>query len=177
MSSLLASGQVRMVAGFVPTHADLYRLLLATTVWDDRIRARKSASFGTPYNYSGIDYPTIAFPVHLLPTADQLEQKLGYRSNNCLANFYPDGVSTMGFHSDSTTQLEPGTGIAIISLGAERTLTFRHQEDRTRLESFRLPSGSLLFMSAVMQNEWKHAILPEEGAGPRISLTFRRLLL
>ncbi|QEL17095.1 2OG-Fe(II) oxygenase [Limnoglobus roseus] len=177
MSMLLASNHVRFVAGFVPTHADLYRQLLTTTEWDDRIRARKTASFGMPYNYSGIAYPTIAFPAHLLPTVDQLEQHLGYRSNNCLANFYPDGTSTMGFHSDSTTELEPGTGIAIVSLGAERTLTFRHQADRTQLEPFRLSSGSLLFMSAMMQNEWKHAILPEEGAGPRISLTFRRLRL
>ena len=38
-----------------------------------------------------------------------------------------------------------------------------------------LASGSLLYMTAEVQHEWKHSILPQPGAGGRISLTFRRL--
>lgn len=36
-----------------------------------------------------------------------------------------DGTSSMGYHSDQTDNLEKNTGIAIISLGAERILRFR----------------------------------------------------
>ena len=84
----------------------------------------------------------------------------------------------MGFHSDATDELEPGTGIAIVSLGAERDITFRPigERDRTRDEGYRLPSGSLLWRSAVMQSAWRHAILTDPAAtGGRVSLTFRRM--
>lgn len=175
MNSLLAGGHVLFDPVFLPDADSVYRDLLVSTVWDERMRARKTASFGMPYNYSGIEYPTTAYSHKLLPVLNQLDRRLGYYSNNCLANFYPDGSSSMGFHADSTAELEPQTGIAIVSLGAERTLTFRNLRDRSQVEEFRLPSGSLLFMSAAMQSEWKHAILPQPGVGPRVSLTFRRL--
>jgi alkylated DNA repair dioxygenase AlkB len=80
----------------------------------------------------------------------------------------------MGFHTDATDDLVPGTGIAVVSLGAERTITFRNQRDRQLLEHYPLKSGSLLYMSPEMQLEWKHGILAAENAGGgRISLTFR----
>ncbi|MFT5096791.1 MAG: alkylated DNA repair dioxygenase AlkB, partial [Psychrobacter okhotskensis] len=41
----------------------------------------------------------------------------GYLPNNCLVNYYLDGSSKMGFHSDDTSQLADGTGVAILSLG------------------------------------------------------------
>jgi alkylated DNA repair dioxygenase AlkB len=94
---------------------------------------------------------------------------------HALANYYPDGTSTMGFHADSTEELEPGTGVAVVSLGAERAITFRSIADRSVTVEYPLASGSLLYMSAEVQSAWKHAILPQPGAGGRISLTFRRL--
>jgi alkylated DNA repair dioxygenase AlkB len=173
--SLLASNALWVEEGFVPDSLALFEHLLKSIAWDDRMRARKAASFGLPYNYSGITYNPTPFPDPLLPLLDGLEQRLGYRPNNCLAHYYADGSSTMGFHSDSIAELVPGTGIAIVSLGAERALTFRHQADRKRVESYPLPSGSLLYMSPEMQRDWKHAILAEENVGERISLTFRRM--
>jgi alkylated DNA repair dioxygenase AlkB len=140
---------------------------------EKRMLARQAASFGLPYNSSGITYPAVPFPDFLVPLVDRLEQRLGYRPNNCLAHRYADGRSTMGFHFDSTAELVPGTGLAIVSLGASRTLTFRHQADKSLLETYRLVSGSLLYMSPRMQQDWKHGIQAEEGADKRISLTFR----
>jgi alkylated DNA repair dioxygenase AlkB len=82
----------------------------------------------------------------------------------------------MGFHSDSIAELEPGTGIAVVSLGAERTITFQRIDDKMVCESYRLPTGSLLWMCPEMQAEWRHAILADKDAtGGRISLTFRRM--
>jgi alkylated DNA repair dioxygenase AlkB len=102
--------------------------------------------------------------------------EVGFEPNNCLANYYPDGTSTMGFHSDSTAELERDTGIAVLSLGAERTITFRRTDDKAVSESYALPSGSLLWMSPEMQAEWRHAILADSAATTgRISLTFRRI--
>lgn len=138
------------------------------------MRARRTASFGVPYNYSGITYPVAAVPEPVATIIDRLTDRLGWRSNNCLANYYPDGSSTMGFHADSTDELEPGTGVAVVSLGAERAITFRLADKSVTVE-YPLRGGSLLYMPAEVQQGWKHAILPRPGAGGRISLTFRRL--
>lgn len=161
--------------GFAPEAGTLFDHLVQTTAWDERMKARKTASLGVPYNYSGIVYSPAPFPDVLLPLLDRLERRLGYRPNNCLANYYPTGRSTMGFHTDSTQELTPGTGISIISLGAERSITFRSQSDKLVTADFVLRSGSLLHMTALVQQNWKHAVLAQPGAGGRISLTFRHV--
>jgi len=174
--SLLETGAVRLVPDLVPAHAPLYEALAGGVEWDERIRARKSMSFGLPYNYSGIVWPAVPFPAELAELLETVARAAGFVPNNCLANFYPDGTSTMGFHSDSTAELEPGTGIAVLSLGAERALTFRRAEDKRLTESYTLAPGSLLVMCPEMQVAWRHAVLADPTcARGRISLTFRRI--
>jgi alkylated DNA repair dioxygenase AlkB len=115
-------------------------------------------------------------PDWLLAACAKLEGRLGYSINNCLANYYPDGASTMGFHADDTRDLADGTGIAVVSLGAERQISFRLGNNRSSVEHHALPPNSLLFMSADMQRDWKHAILADPCVKEaRISLTFRQL--
>lgn len=174
--TLLETGSVRLFADLLPAHAALYETLFAGVKWDERIRARKSMSFGLPYNYSGIEWPAVPFPSELAKLLAPVARAAGFVPNNCLANFYPDGTSTMGFHSDSTAELEPGTGIAVLSLGAERALTFRRAEDKRLTESYPLAPGSLLVMCPEMQVAWRHAVLADPAcARGRISLTFRRI--
>jgi alkylated DNA repair dioxygenase AlkB len=175
-TSLLDRGSVRLVPDFLPDGLVLYEHLASSVVWDTRIRARKSMSFGQPYNYSGIEWPATPFPDAIVSLLNRVAVEAGFEPNNCLANYYPTGESTMGFHSDSTAELEPGTGIAVVSLGAERIITFRRIDDKTVSESYRLPSGSLLWMCPEMQTEWRHAILADAATTDgRISLTFRRM--
>ena len=38
----------------VHNHAELYKYLRDNVIWDESMRARKTASFGYPYNYSQI---------------------------------------------------------------------------------------------------------------------------
>ena len=172
---LLASGSIRLLTDFLPDSHALYEHLAASVTWDSRIRARKAASFGLPYDYSGIEWPAAPFPAAIQPLLARIAAEVGFEPNNCLANFYPDGNSTMGFHSDSTAELESGTGIAVVSLGAERTITFR-RIDKAVSESHQLPAGSLLWMCPEMQADWTHAIPANPSAtGGRISLTFRRM--
>ena len=160
---------------FLPNHRELFTELAEGIAWDERMRARKTASFGAAYNYSGIEYPAVPIHVLLTPLVEQLEARLGFRPNNCLLNFYETGDATMGFHSDATDELAPGTGVAIVSLGAERRLTFQSKPGKQTEHSYPLKSGSLLYMSAEVQNHWKHAILKQPDTGARISLTFRQI--
>jgi alkylated DNA repair dioxygenase AlkB len=129
---------------FVSSPGELYEHLVSDVPWDERMRARKTANCGVAYNYSGMTYATLPMHPRLVPILDRLEQKLGHRPNNCLLNYYPDGDSTMGFHSDSEEEIVLGTGVAIVSLGAERAITFRSKQDRQVEYRYALPSGSLL---------------------------------
>jgi alkylated DNA repair dioxygenase AlkB len=160
---------------FIPDSHLLCDRLISIIDWDDRMRARKTASFGSPYNYSDIDYPFSPMLDELVPVLNKLEEKFEFRPNNCLINYYPNGDSTMGFHSDSIDELVGDTGISIISLGAERAIAFQNKQDKTQQYSYLLKSGSLLFMSQDIQKHWKHAILKQPETGGRISLTFRLL--
>jgi len=160
---------------FIPHSDDLFHRLAASIAWDDRMKARKTATVGRAYNYSGMTYPDTPMPEDLQTIITKLRDRLPFAPNNCLLNLYETGDSSMGFHADSTVGLAPGTGVAIISLGSERAITFRHQKHRSLWFHYPLPPGSLLYMSDDIQLHWHHAIRPQPDAGPRISLTFRQI--
>ncbi|MGC4044953.1 MAG: alpha-ketoglutarate-dependent dioxygenase AlkB [Armatimonas sp.] len=152
----------------------LSRFLETVTTWDTRIQARRTASFGVPYNYSGMEYEQVPIPTLLEPVIEKLHALLGFAPNNCLANYYQDGTSRMGFHKDDTAGLEPGTGVAILSLGAERTLWFRLADHRSHRVGYPLVSGSLLYMPPEVQDHWQHGVPRDENVTTeRVSLTFR----
>ena len=160
---------------FLDNSQDLLNDLIQNVIWDERIRARKTASFGVPYNYSQIFYPAIPLPTKLAQIASQLNTAIGFLPNNCLLNYYTDGNASMGFHSDNSAELAEGTGVAIISLGSTRTIVYQNKHNRQIEYRYELPSGSLLYMSSELQQDWVHAIPKAPNVGKRISMTFRLL--
>lgn len=176
MPSPIEEGVAFFLPSFMTGGQELFDRLSCEIAWDDRIRARRVASFGVPYNYSGTVWPRSPLPDALLPVVASMAEAVGYEPNNCLANFYPDGSSTMGYHSDSIDDLEPGTGIAILSLGAARAISFCREANRSEVHELVLSSGSLLHITAGMQSIWRHAVLRSDGVtAGRISLTIRRI--
>lgn len=160
---------------FLKNPENLFGNLIKNIDWNERIRTRKTASFGAPYNYSQITYPATPLPTELAQIAQQLHLTLGFLPNNCLLNYYADGNASMGFHSDNHAELAKHTGVAIISLGSTRTIVYQHKHNRQIEYRYELPSGSLLYMSAELQQNWLHAIPKMPNTGARISLTFRLL--
>ena len=160
---------------FVGDADALLAAIVEQTPWDNRMHARLTASFGAPYNYSNMTYPAVLMPAHLQNICDAIYQRLGFMPNNCLINNYLEGSSKMGFHADNVEELQSRTGVAIVSLGETRALTFRRTNERDVRWDCPLPHGSLLYMSDEVQLEWQHGVLPKPGAGQRISLTFRAL--
>lgn len=167
---------LKIVENFLAQSHRLFHVLKDDVDWDTRMKARKTASFGVSYDYSGIEYPQTDMHEELVPVCELLEKELGFRPNNCLLNFYEDGNSSLGYHSDSSEELKEGTGVAIISLGAERTINYKNKVDREVIVLYKLKSGTLLFMDKKVQEEWLHSIPKEEGVGSRISLTFRNII-
>jgi len=164
---------VRYVPHAVPDPDAALAWLVAETPWLDTMRARRTASFGRAYNYSGQTYPSAPMPSVVRAIADHAATLAGHVFDNCLCNLYTTGRNTMGFHVDSYDELDPSGFIAIASLGATRTLVFR-SSDRARHASYPLDHGSILLMDRATQLAWQHAVLREPNAGRRISLTFRQ---
>ena len=160
---------------FLEDHASLFNQILAETHWDERMKARKTASFGIPYNYSQIQYAFQPFPDNLEIVRRKMKSVIGFEPNNCLMNFYPDGGSSMGFHSDTATGRQKGTGVAIISLGAQRNMVLQQKSNRDIETVIQLNPGSLIYLDDETQKNWLHAIPKADNAAARISLSFRAI--
>ncbi len=94
-----------------------------------------------------------------------LEKRLNIQFNNCLLNFYETGDNTMGFHSDETTGLVSGTGVAIVSLGSIRDITYRSKKSAPNPTVLPTQTRIMLFMDDVVQENWMHAIKRQKDAG------------
>lgn len=166
---------IAFIEDFLDNPNDLFELLRSKVVWDDSMKARKTASYGKAYNYSQIEYPYQDFSPELVTIISNLQPVIGFEPNNCLLNYYLDGKSKMGYHSDQTDILEDETGIAIVSIGESRTLKFRNIEKPDLFLSYELKPGSLVYMTQAIQEDWQHAILMSNTENGRISLTFRKI--
>lgn len=163
--------------GFIPAPEELFASVRRDALWDTSMDAREMANFGVPWTSTHLVFPHIEMPDYLKEICRRISLELGERGfmpNNCLINFYKDGRSRMGFHSDNVNEMIEGTGVVIVSLGAVRELTFRRVDDRSRRFRFSLESGSLFFMTRELQHNWQHGVLSaSRKIGARMSLTFR----
>lgn len=166
---------ITYIENFINNPFELFNSLRNNVAWDERMSARKTASFGKAYNYSQISYPYQEFTSDLKPIVDSISKTLNFEPNNCLINYYLDGKSKMGFHSDQTDILFEGTGVAIVSIGETRTLRFRKIENKELIRDYALPSGSLIYMKNEIQDVWQHAIPKSDTEKGRMSLTFRKI--
>ncbi len=166
---------ITYIENFINNPIELFNQLTTNVDWDERMTARKTASFGKAYNYSQIEYPYKQFLPEMNSIINLLKTKIGFEPNNCLINYYTDGKSKMGYHSDQTDILEAGTGIAIVSIGETRTLKFRNIENPTIFLSYELTAGSLVYMTQEIQTLWQHSIPKSDTENGRISLTFRQI--
>ncbi len=164
------------VGDFLEEHEAVFEWALANVVWDDRIKARKTASYGVPYDYAGLTYAELPFSPELERVRALVSVRIGREVNNCLLNYYPDGRARMGFHSDSEEGIVPGTGVSIVSLGVQRPLRFREIARPDHRLDYLLAPGSLLFMPGYVQTEWQHSLPRSTQRKPRISLTFRTIV-
>jgi alkylated DNA repair dioxygenase AlkB len=88
---------------------------------------------------------------------------------------YRDGQDSVAWHGDTTGRgSTQDTMVAIVSLGAPRSLTLRPRGGGGRALRHDLGHGDLLVMGGSCQRTWEHAIPKTVRAtGPRISVQFR----
>lgn len=166
---------ITYIESFLNNPQALFKVFKRTIDWDERMIARKTASFGKPYNYSQLEYPFQPFTIEIESLINSIDDMFHFKPNNCLINYYVNGNSKMGFHSDRTDILIENTGVVIISIGETRTLRFRSIKNKSTVIDFNLISGSLIYMKNEVQNLWQHSIIKSDTKDGRMSLTFRKL--
>lgn len=163
------------IENFISNPDELFDTLTTKITWNESMKSRKTASFGKAYNYSQISYIEQSFSKEVSSVIEKLTPIIGFMANNCLLNYYLDGKSKMGYHSDQIDILEDTTGIAIVSIGATRILRFRNIEDKESVIDYELTPGSLIYMTQDIQKEWMHSITKSDTEDGRISMTFRMI--
>ena len=129
------------------------------------------------YTYSGTTRQALPWTGDLLELKSLVEERTGLSFNSCLLNLYHDGDEGMAWHRDDEKELIKHAGIASLSLGAERKFMFKHAETKDRVDIF-LENGSLLVMKDETQEHWLHSVPKSKKVkSPRISLTFRTMLV
>lgn len=142
---------------------------------------RLSAWYGdarATYRYSGATYRPQPWSPILRALRVRVETATAAAFNSVLLNYYRNGDDCMGSHSDDERGLGPRPLIASLSLGATRRFILHPRLDNPRpCIKINLPHGSLLLMSGHCQRDWKHSLArTKKPVGPRINLTFRRIL-
>lgn len=164
-----------------------YRKLLETIDWKNDeaiifgkkiITKRKVAWYGESafsYKYSGIIKTANIFTKELLQLKKIVEKESGETYNSCLLNLYHSGEEGMAYHSDGEKMLKKNGAIASLSLGATRKFSFKHKENKQRIDVI-LENGSLLVMKEGTQTNWLHRLPPTKRVqASRVNLTFRTI--
>lgn len=132
---------------------------------------------GTAYRYSGARFEPNGWPAALVPMRERLRRELDVDFNSVLANLYRGGSDRMGWHADNEPELGADPVIASLSLGAARRFVLKHRRQPSLKRDIVLPHGSLLRMSGPTQANYRHALpATARSVGPRINLTFRRII-
>lgn len=142
------------------------------------ITKRKVAWYGNSeysYTYSKVTKTANLWTKALLELKAIVEKESGETYNSCLLNLYHSGDEGMAYHSDGEKMLKKNGAIASLSLGAERKFSFKHKENKQRIDVV-LERGSLLVMKKGTQTHWLHRLPPTKKVQtPRINLTFRTI--
>jgi alkylated DNA repair dioxygenase AlkB len=138
---------------------------------------------GTTYRYSGETRPAGPWTPHLLKIKKQVETLTGQSYTFALVNYYPDGDSSLGWHSDDERDLVGGSIIASVSFGATRDFQVRLKAVEKggkpgEIITIPLGSGDLLTMEGNFQREFKHSVPCRKTVKTaRINITFRQVVV
>lgn len=167
---------------FVENPTDAFETLLREIKWERRETARSehySTELDIPYTYgkgpgTRTYHPSPYHPLVVL-VKEKLEWVLGHKMDVCFLNLYNNGSDHLGWHADDSPTMDDERPIITVSLGAEREIWLRPQNDREAITKIVLENGSAFAMRPGLQDTHYHRI-PKAGftpCGPRISLTFR----
>ncbi len=145
------------------------------------MQPRLTALYGNPnqpYSYSGISMDALPWTSVLDEIKKNIEKFTGCQFTHVLCNFYRDGNDSMGWHRDNEAVLGRNPTIASLTFGVTRVFQLRDYPSKKNKVEVPLSHGSLLIMAGESQHLWEHQLPKTKKVnGPRINLTFRKLLM
>jgi alkylated DNA repair dioxygenase AlkB len=139
--------------------------------------ARRLLYFGKyGYRYGNHEHKTAPVPDVIQEVMGKISEEFpDNRLNSCLITYYESGKVSLPAHSDDEPFFDIESDIFTISLGSQRTMEFTECRG-TGKDQLELHDNSITAFSRYSQNDWRHAILPNDNiTEPRFSLTFRNL--
>ena len=170
---------VDVCSGWLSDGDALFDELLTTTPWQAERRPMYDRVVDVPRLLSFHDLATESGThPRIAELRDRLNatygEELGEPFTTAGLCLYRDGADSVAWHGDKIGRgSTEDTMVAIVSLGATRTLALRPKGGGA---SLRLPQahGDLLVMGGSCQRTWEHSIpKTTKPCGPRISMQFR----
>ena len=145
---------------------------------------RFQKAFGTNgYYFSGMVHKAEAiqndFLLEILKWVNQHALKHEFVKNreatDILMNWYPNGDSYIGPHSDNENQIVENSPIYSFSFGQNRTFKIEPKDKNDKRGwKIPMPNNSLLIMGGKMQKHFKHSVPKEKNVDEsRINITVR----
>jgi len=138
---------------------------------------RKQQSYGISYSFSGTlnqSIPMTPLIQKYIDYANSIDDSDG-EFNMALVNWYEDGNSYIGFHSDDERQILDKSPIYCFSFGATRDFQFKEKSSGQTVANIPLENNSLVIMGGDCQKTHKHAIPKRlKVKTSRISITLRK---
>lgn len=171
-----ATGRVTLTSQVVsqPLAALWFESVRKDVVWQEGRRLLYEREVDVPRLYACffVDDPNLA-PV-LRDAVAVVSRLLATPFNRIGLNLYRNHRDSVAPHNDRVDELVRGQPIALLSLGATRSMTIRSKRPPGRVLHMDLEAGSVLAMSWQTQLHFDHAIPKQsQPCGPRISLAFR----
>ena len=167
-----------LLPGWVSGSDSLFGRLAAAVPWRAERRPMYDRVLPVPrllcYYRAGQPLPDPALAEMMSALSRHYRAELG--ESLCTAGLclYRDGRDSVAWHGDTQGRRVSRTVVAIVSLGAPRTLSLRPRGGGAPTLRYRLGHGDLLVMGGTCQRTWEHAVLKTAtAAGPRISVQFR----
>ena len=151
----------------------------ADVLFDELLDAAPWKAFERPMYDRVVDVPRLETrtwhdrPALLEGMARCLGRRYGVRLPSIGANLYRDGGDSVAWHGDRIRHERADAVVAILSLGATRTLLLRPDGGGPSI-AFPLQSGDLLVQGGTCQRTFEHCVPKRARAGPRISVMFRQ---
>ncbi len=140
---------------------------------------RWQQSFIRDYAFSGANHDAGELPEVVKPLLDWANS-LGYGEfNQCMINWYANGLHNIGAHRDNEGPLVPDSPVFSISLGQTRTLRVKCYSSKVKLLDLEMEDQTAVVMGGRFQKELTHEVPRHTGKkgssmGPRINITFRQ---
>jgi alkylated DNA repair dioxygenase AlkB len=138
---------------------------------------RLTALFGDrEYEYSGVSqtvHPISPVIARMLEIVNGHDSSPSY--NSALLNYYRDGKDSISMHSDDEKELGQNPTVSSLSLGDSRIFKLQHKQTG-EVYTYKLNHGDYIVMLPGTQAMWKHGIDKEHNRGPRVSVTFRKVI-